>query len=380
MPIEIPNERRAFPSMARASGVSGASAFGSLGPVSLGLSMAENTELEFEGDEIEVVVDAGMAGGRLDAALAKAHSVLSRSRIKDLILTGAVSIDGKPVSEPKYRLNAGETIILLAPPPEDPEPQAENIPLDILYEDDQLIVINKPVGMVVHPAPGSPNGTLVNALIYHCGESLQGIGGVRRPGIVHRLDRDTSGVMVVAKTETAHNHLSAQFADHGRTGPLHRAYIAYVWGHTQQARGSVDAPLGRDAHSRLKQAVRRDGREAITHYAVEQRFGGEGWDVTRIRCELETGRTHQIRVHMAHIGHPVVADAVYASGYATKANRLPETAQTAVRALRRQALHAAQLGFEHPVSGDELQFEAPLPADLARLQEALEPWDRAHAR
>jgi 23S rRNA pseudouridine1911/1915/1917 synthase len=342
--------------------------------------MAEDTALEFEGDEVEVVVDAEMAGGRLDAALAKAHSVLSRSRIKELILTGAVSIDGKPVSEPKYRLSAGETIILLAPPPEDPEPQAENIPLDILYEDDQLIVINKPVGMVVHPAPGSPNGTLVNALIYHCGESLQGIGGVKRPGIVHRLDRDTSGVMVAAKTERAHRHLSAQFADHGRTGPLHRAYIAYVWGSTETAKGSIDAPLGRDQNNRLKQTVRKDGREAITHYMVEARFGDEGWDITRIQCQLETGRTHQIRVHMAHIGHPLVADSVYASGYATKINRLPPEVAAPIQALGRQALHAAELGFEHPVTKEEMSFEAPLPPDLEALEEALGDYNKAFAR
>tara|TARA_R110002020_G_scaffold19053_11_gene66133 strand:- start:460 stop:1488 length:1029 start_codon:yes stop_codon:yes gene_type:complete len=342
--------------------------------------MAEDTALEFEGDEVEVVVDAEMAGGRLDAALAKVHTVLSRSRIKELILTGAVSIDGKPVSEPKYRLSAGETIILLAPPPEDAEPQAENIPLDILYEDDQLIVINKPVGMVVHPAPGSPNGTLVNALIYHCGESLQGIGGVKRPGIVHRLDRDTSGVMVAAKTERAHRHLSAQFADHGRTGPLHRAYIAFVWGSTETAKGSIDAPLGRDQNNRLKQTVRKDGREAITHYMVEARFGDEGWDITRIQCQLETGRTHQIRVHMAHIGHPLVADTVYASGYATKVNRLPPDVAGPIQALGRQALHAAELGFEHPVSQEEMFFEAPLPPDLEALEEALGDYNKAFAR
>ena len=184
--------------------------------------MAENTEEEFEGEAVEIVVDETLAGGRLDAVLAKAHPVLSRNRLKDLILNQAVSIDGAIVSEPKYRVSAGETIILVAPPPEDPEPQPENIPLDILYEDDQLIVINKPVGMVVHPAPGSPSGTLVNALIYHCGASLQGIGGVRRPGIVHRLDRDTSGVMVAAKTEHAHKHLSDQFADHGPDGSIER--------------------------------------------------------------------------------------------------------------------------------------------------------------
>lgn len=342
--------------------------------------MADDTDFEFEGEPIELVVDETNAGGRLDAVLAREHDVLSRSRIKDLILNGAVTIDGKPVSEPKYRLKAGETIVLLAPPPEDPEPAAEDIPLDILYEDDELIVINKPVGMVVHPAPGSPNGTLVNALIFHCGESLKGIGGVKRPGIVHRLDRDTSGVMVAAKTEKAHKHLSEQFADHGRTGPLHRAYIAYAWGSTQSATGSVDAPLGRDPGNRLKQAVRKDGREAITHYAVEARYGEEKWDITRIQCQLETGRTHQIRVHMAHIGHPLVADQIYASGYATKINRLPEELAGAIRALGRQALHAAELGFEHPTSGEEMMFEADLPEDLQALQDALDPYDKAFAR
>ena len=342
--------------------------------------MAEDTGLDFEGEAVEFAVDDAMAGARLDAALAKAYDVLSRSRIKDLILEGAVSVDGKTVSEPKYRLTAGETIVLLAPPPEEAEPQPQDIPLDILYEDDQLIVVNKPVGMVVHPAPGSPDGTLVNALLFHCGDSLVGIGGVKRPGIVHRLDRDTSGVMVAAKTEQAHRHLSEQFADHGRTGPLHRAYIAYVWGMTETGKGTIDAPLGRDQNNRLKQAVRRDGREAITHYFVEARFGGEGWDITRVQCHLETGRTHQIRVHMAHIGHPLVSDLVYAPGYATKINRLPEDVAGPVAALGRQALHAAELGFEHPVTGEEMLFEAPLPDDLQALDDALQHYDKAFAR
>jgi 23S rRNA pseudouridine1911/1915/1917 synthase len=342
--------------------------------------MAENTALEFEVDEVEVIVDAEMAGGRLDAILAKAHTILSRSRIKDLIQSGAVTIDGKAVSEPNYRLTAGETIILLAPPPLDADPEPQDIPLDILYEDDQLIVINKPVGMVVHPAPGSPDGTLVNALLFHCGDSLQGIGGVKRPGIVHRLDRDTSGVMVAAKTEKAHKHLSEQFADHGRTGPLHRAYLAFVWGTTETGKGTIEAPLGRDQNNRLKQAVRKDGREAITHYFVEARFGGEGWDITRVQCHLETGRTHQIRVHMAHIGHPLVADTVYASGYATKINRLPADVAAPIIALGRQALHAAELGFEHPVTKEEMLFEAPLPPDLQALEDALGDYDKAFAR
>jgi 23S rRNA pseudouridine1911/1915/1917 synthase len=335
---------------------------------------------DIDGDEVEIVVTAELAGGRLDAVLAKAHDVLSRSRLKDLILTGAVAIDGEVASEPKYRVKAGETITLIAPPPEDAEPQGEDIPLDILYEDDQLIVINKPVGMVVHPAPGSPNGTLVNALIFHCGASLQGIGGVKRPGIVHRLDRDTSGVMVAAKTDLAHQHLSAQFADHGRTGPLHRAYIAFVWGTTETGKGTVEAPLGRDQNNRLKQTVRKDGREAITHYAVEARFGDDGWDITRVQCQLETGRTHQIRVHMAYIGHPLVSDLVYAPGYATKINRLPAKVAGPITALGRQALHAAELGFEHPTTGEEMFFEAPLPPDLEALEEALEDFNKAFAR
>ena len=342
--------------------------------------MAEDTDFEFEGEPVEIVVEESLAGGRLDVVLARAHEALSRSRIKDLILTGAVSVDGRPVAEPKYRVRPGETIVLLAPPPEDPEPQPEDIPLDILYEDDQLIVINKPVGMVVHPAPGSPSGTLVNALIHHCGDSLKGIGGVKRPGIVHRLDKDTSGVMVAAKTDKAHKHLSAQFADHGRTGPLHRAYIAYAWGATQSGMGTVDAPLGRDPGNRLKQAVLKSGREAITHYAVEARFGGDGWDITRIQCQLETGRTHQIRVHMAHIGHPLVSDLLYAPGFATKVNKLPENLAAIVGGLGRQALHAAELGFEHPETGEEMLFEADLPEDLQQLEDALADYNRAVAR
>ncbi len=342
--------------------------------------MAEDTDFEFEGEPVEIVVDETLAGGRIDAVLAKAHDALSRNRIKDLILGGAVTVDGKPVGEPKYRVKAGETITLVAPPPEDAEPQPENIPLDILYEDDHLIVINKPVGMVVHPAPGSPSGTLVNALIYHCGDSLKGIGGVKRPGIVHRLDKDTSGVMVAAKTEKAHKHLSEQFADHGRTGPLHRAYIAYAWGATQSGMGTVDAPLGRDPGNRLKQAVLKSGREAITHYAVEARFGDDGWDITRIQCQLETGRTHQIRVHMAHIGHPLVSDLLYAPGFATKVNKLPDDLANMVKGLGRQALHAAELGFEHPATGEEMMFEADLPDDLQELDDALEDYNRAMAR
>jgi len=345
--------------------------------VSEGSSVQDSSMEEVEW---QYVADAEAAGQRLDGALAKGLAAFSRARVKDLIEKGAVSINGETVEEPKHRLKVGDVVVLVAPEPVDAEPTPEDIPLDILYEDDALIVINKPVGMVVHPAPGSLNGTLVNALLFHCGDSLKGIGGVKRPGIVHRLDKDTSGVMVAAKTDKAHQHLSAQFADHGRTGPLHRAYTAFAWGMTESARGTVDAPLGRDQNNRLKQAVRKDGREAITHYLTEARFGGEGWQITRLTCELETGRTHQIRVHMAHVGHPLVADPLYAPGYATKANRLPEPLRKIVQGLGRQALHAAELGFEHPVTGEEMFFEAALPADLADLEEALEPYNEAFAR
>jgi 23S rRNA pseudouridine1911/1915/1917 synthase len=337
-------------------------------------------EPDGEEQDFEASVDAELAGGRFDAVLAKAFPAFSRNRIKDLILAGAAAINGQTALEPKTKVKLGDALTLTAPPPEDAEPEPEDLPLDILYEDDALIVLNKPVGLVVHPAPGNARGTLVNALLFHCAGGLPGINGVKRPGIVHRLDKDTSGVMVAAKTERALAHLAAQFADHGRTGPLHRAYTAFAWGETQQARGTVDAPLGRDAHNRFRQTVRKDGREAITHYAVEARFGAEGWDITRLRCELETGRTHQIRVHMAHIGHPLVADPLYGSGYITKANRLPEPLKGIVQTLGRQALHAAELGFEHPVTGEEMQFEAPLPEDLSALAEGLEQYDKAFYR
>jgi 23S rRNA pseudouridine1911/1915/1917 synthase len=337
---------------------------------------------DFSGEEVdfEVAIGPDNAGGRLDATLAKALPSFSRNRVKDLILAGAVTINGQAALEPRLKLKAGDAVVLTAPEPVEAEPEPEDIPLDILYEDEHLIVLDKPAGMVVHPAPGNLHGTLVNALLHHCGESLKGIGGVKRPGIVHRLDKDTSGVMVVAKTEAALNGLAAQFADHGVEGPLHRQYVAFAWGRMQQARGTVEAPLGRDSGNRLKQAVRRDGREAITHYAVEARYGEDGWDVTRLSCVLETGRTHQIRVHMLHIGHPVVADPLYATGFATKANRLPEPLATLIRTLGRQALHAAELSFEHPATGEELSFSSPLPPDFAALAEALAPYDLARAK
>ncbi|MGN6142061.1 MAG: RluA family pseudouridine synthase, partial [Mesorhizobium sp.] len=289
------------------------------------------------------------------------------------IRQGAVSVAGKQVLETKRKLIVGERVEILVPAPEPAEPQGEDIPLDILYEDDELIVINKPAGLVVHPGAGNWTGTLVNALIHHCGDSLSGIGGVKRPGSVHRLDKDTSGVMVVAKTDHAHRALSEAFADHGRTGALRRAYAALVWGVPTPAVGTIDAPLGRAA-DRIRRAVvpeaRDDARHAVTHYAVEERFGEDRRDfapASLVECRLETGRTHQIRVHMAHIGHPLVGDRDYGQAFRTKANRLPEPLRATVQAFPRQALHARLLEFSHPDTHLPMRFEAPLPDDMEEL-------------
>ncbi|WP_176082577.1 RluA family pseudouridine synthase [Martelella sp. HB161492] len=311
---------------------------------------------------------------RLDAFLSRQMGdATSRSRIKAMIVKDAVTINGTICSDPSRKLKPGETVSLDVPEPEDPTPLPENIPLDILYEDDDLIVLNKQAGLVVHPGAGNWTGTLVNALLYHCGDTLSGIGGVRRPGIVHRLDKDTTGVMVVAKNDRAHQSLSAQFADHGRTGPLERAYLALVWGRPKTLTGTIDAPLGRSG-DRVRRAVKSaesaDADFAITHYSVVERFG-EKPDGTAtaslVECRLETGRTHQIRVHMAHIGHPLIGDQTYGAGFKTKANKLDDDARMTVTAFPRQALHAYLLAFEHPATGETIHFEAPLPEDMETL-------------
>jgi 23S rRNA pseudouridine1911/1915/1917 synthase len=319
-----------------------------------------------------VHVTAAAKGERLDRLLAQ-NAELSRSRLKALILAGAVTIDGSTIRDPGHRVNAGDAIRVAIPPDAPAEPQPETIPLNIVHEDDALIVIDKPKGLVVHPAAGNPSGTLVNALIAHCGASLSGIGGVKRPGIVHRLDKDTTGVMVVAKTDRAHRKLSAQFADHGRSGPLQRAYLAFVWGAPDRPKGTVDAPIDRHPKARDKQAVRQGGREAVTHWERLETYAGiDGKPVASLlSCQLETGRTHQIRVHLAHIGHPLLGDDVYGPGFKTKAALLPQAARAALESLGRQALHAYLLGFEHPVTGETMSFRAPLPADLAVLRRAL---------
>ncbi len=327
------------------------------------------------GADFSLTVDAADAGKRLDAVLASHVETLSRNRIQALIKSGEVSIGGAKVVEPKCRVNVGDAIILTLPEPDDPEPQGEDIPLNVVFEDDDLIVIDKPAGLVVHPGAGNWTGTLVNALIHHCGSSLSGIGGVKRPGIVHRIDKDTSGLLVVAKSDPAHQGLAAQFADHGRSGPLERAYSALVWGAPSSLKGTVDANLARSQSNRQKIAVvKTSGRRAVTHWQVRERFARDGEPAlaSLVECRLETGRTHQIRVHMAHIGHPLIGDGDYGSGFKTKANRLEEPLKERVSAFRRQALHAGLLAFEHPVNGKTLRFESPYPVDFSDLLSELQ--------
>jgi 23S rRNA pseudouridine1911/1915/1917 synthase len=329
-------------------------------------------------DDGKVLVAGEAAEGRLDQWLAgELGGELSRSRVKGLIEAGAVSLNGKPILEPKHKVRPGDQITLITPEPDDPEPKGEDIPLEVLFEDNDVIVINKPAGLVVHPGAGNWTGTLVNALIHHCGDSLSGIGGVKRPGIVHRLDKETSGVMVAAKNDLAHRSLAGQFADHGQTTALERAYHAVVWGIPRQLRGTIDAALGRAA-DRTKRSVRRedasDARHAVTHYEVVGRYQ-EKPDATALAssiiCRLETGRTHQIRVHMAHIGHPLIGDQEYGAAFRTKANRIAEPSRSVVASFPRQALHAYLLQFEHPSTGEIMRFESPLPEDMQALIAAL---------
>jgi 23S rRNA pseudouridine1911/1915/1917 synthase len=321
----------------------------------------------------KIVVAPEDGAARLDRVLSTGIAELSRSRLKALIIDGQVSIAGQPVIDPAYRVKPGEEIVVDVPPAAPAEPEAENIPLDVVYEDDAIIVINKPAGLVVHPAAGHATGTLVNALIAHCGASLSGIGGVKRPGIVHRLDKDTTGLMVVAKTDKAHKSLTAQFADHGRTGELRRGYVALVWGAPKLPSGTINLPIDRHRTARERMAVRTEGREAITHWQVLERFARrDGATVaSALSCQLETGRTHQIRVHLSHAGHPLLGDEAYGSGFKTKASQLNDDARALLDSLRRQALHAWHLTIEHPVSKEILSFDADWPEDMKNLAEAL---------
>lgn len=316
------------------------------------------------GEVLKATLSPELHGVRLDRALAVAFPDLSRSRLQDLILLGRVRLDDQPVASGSAKVKAGQTAQVVVPPPAPALPQPQRLDLIVLYEDAHLIVIDKPAGMAAHPAPGTPDGTLVNALLYHCGDSLSGIGGVARPGIVHRLDKDTSGVMVAAKSDAAHQGLSALFAHHD----IDRAYIALTRGSLEPRSGTIRTQIGRSPHDRKKMAVvRSGGRDAITHYVVEKTFGGAKSLAARVRVTLETGRTHQIRVHLASKGAPCLGDPVYGGG--GLAARLAEALAQAD--LHRQALHAAHLGFRHPISGEALQFETPPPEDMGRLEAGL---------
>ena len=316
------------------------------------------------GEALRVTLPAEAAGGRLDKTLAEAIPDLSRARLQALMAEGRVTRAGAVLADPSAKARAGDYEIAIPPPaPADPQPEA--IPLTVLYEDAHLIVVDKPPGMAVHPAPGSETGTLVNALLAHCGASLSGIGGVARPGIVHRIDKETSGIVVAAKSDAAHQGLSALFAAHD----IDRVYVALTRGAPKPARDTITTRLGRLQSDRMKLAVlKAGGREAITHYTVEASFGpADRPAAARVACRLETGRTHQIRVHLASRGSPCLGDPVYGSGSPTPAVR----AAVAEAGLARQALHAAVLGFVHPVTGETLRFESELPADMARLEALL---------
>ncbi len=307
-------------------------------------------------DTLQAVLGIEQVGQRLDRAIADVMPTLSRERIKALIAEGAIARDdGRPIFSGSTKVDAPQTLTIALPPPEPAEAIAQDMPLVVVYEDAHLIVIDKPAGLVVHPANGNPDGTLVNALLHHCAGQLSGIGGVARPGIVHRIDKDTSGLLVVAKSDVAHEGLARQFADHS----IDRVYHAITSGAPMPPAGTVDAPLARSSHDRKKIAVVGDGRgkRAVTHFRTLERLR----DAAFVECRLETGRTHQVRVHMAHIGHPLLGDPVYGRTRSTHASTLKSIG------FARQALHATRLGFIHPVEGKSVTFDSPLPNDMQEL-------------
>ncbi|MFQ5535106.1 MAG: RluA family pseudouridine synthase [Sphingomonadales bacterium] len=313
----------------------------------------------------QVQVSETAAGERVDKLLATALEDISRQRLKALIVSGQVTVteDGpaRPVDGPAYRVKAGQLLTICIPEAGQAAPQGQHIPLEVCFEDEHLIVIDKPAGLVVHPAPGNPDNTLVNALIAHCGASLSGIGGVKRPGIVHRLDKDTSGLLVVAKTDAAHAGLAEQFSSR----VMERAYLAVVRGSPRPGVGTVEGNIGRSPRNRKKMTVlKQGGRTALTNYRVRARFGDAA---SLVECRLATGRTHQIRVHMTHIGHPIMGDPTYGRSRGPAVRALPEEVREAIKALNRQALHACSLGFTHPITAEFLKFESPLPHDMERL-------------
>jgi 23S rRNA pseudouridine1911/1915/1917 synthase len=308
---------------------------------------------------IAIALDSAYAGWRLDRALAAAVPTLSRERLKALVRSGALEADGKPVRDPATKIRGGEHFTLSVPEPEPAHNAPQDIPLAIVFEDEHLLVIDKPAGLVVHPAAGNREGTLVNALLHHCAGSLSGIGGVARPGIVHRIDKDTSGLLVVAKTDVAHEGLAKQFSAHS----IERRYLAIVNGLPKTAGGTIDAPLARSAHDRKKIAIVAGarGKHAVTHWKRVKALKG----AALIECRLETGRTHQVRVHLTSIGHPLLGDPVYGRGKSVHRQLLNQLD------FHRQALHAAGLGFTHPVTKARLSFDSALPSDMQELFTAL---------
>ena len=322
-------------------------------------------------DAATCTVPPAEAGARLDrflaGALAPTDARLSRSRIQALLRDGMVSQGGATIKDPSHRVKPGERYRVALPPPEDAAARPQPIPLAVVYEDEDLLVVDKPAGLTVHPGAGRPDSTLVNALLAHCGTSLSGVGGVRRPGIVHRLDKDTSGLIVVAKNDAAHHALAEQFARRS----IDRAYLAVVWGTPMPPAGRIEGDIGRHPVHRRKMAVLQGGRgkPAATRYRTLRRFGEAA---SLVECRLESGRTHQIRVHMAHIGHPLVGDPVYGGSAAGRIGRLCGGTAAAVKAFSRQALHARLIGFDHPSKGGRLKFESEPPNDMRALIGALE--------
>ncbi len=302
---------------------------------------------------------------RLDRFLADALAALSRSRLKGLIEDGCVTRDGEIAGDPSSKVRAGDVFVVTVPAPAPAVPVAQNIPLDVVFEDDDLIVIDKAAGMVVHPAAGHADGTLVNALLAHCGDSLSGIGGVTRPGIVHRLDRGTSGLLVAAKNDNAHRHLSRQLEDRS----LSRRYKAVVWGVPDPRQGDIEGAIGRNSANRKKMAVvKKGGKPALTHYRVIQPVGARA---SLVECRLATGRTHQIRVHLAQVGHPIVGDVLYGGGAARRLRGVPENSGNVLRQLKYQTLHAYMIGFIHPRSGKKIKLKSKNLQEINRIQKIL---------
>lgn len=326
-----------------------------------------SSETEGEPESHAILVDPAEKRERVDRLLVKKLPTLSRSRLQGLITGGQLTIDSKTIDNPAFRVKPGQELRLLVPPAVPAQPEGQAIDLEIVFEDPYLIVIDKPAGMVVHPAPGNMDGTLVNALIAHCGESLKGIGGVRRPGIVHRLDKDTSGLIVAAKTENVHQALTELFANRD----IERAYQALVWGTPSPEKGEIEGNIGRSPRNRKKMAVlRHGGKAALTRYRTLERYAQGA--VSLLECRLATGRTHQIRVHLTDRGHPLIGDPVYGRVSDAKLQRLPPDTRLKFKNFPRQALHARILGFKHPVTEQMLRFESNLPQDIRDLTSTLE--------